>query len=401
MLTTDAFPPLAGVARQAFPAALLHWYDAHRRDLPWRAKPGLTADPYRVWLSEIMLQQTTVKAVIPYFRAFLDRWPTLDALARAPLDDVLAAWAGLGYYARARNLHACAKAVAALGGFPRTEAELRKLPGVGAYTAAAIAAIAYDEPATAVDGNVERVVARLFAVEEPLPRAKPKLKALAATLTPQSRPGDYTQAMMDLGATICSPKSPSCLICPVSRFCKAHALGVAALLPRKSVKAERPLRYGAAFVALRGEGGRTALLLRTRPDKGLLARMAEVPGTPWLDAADGPCDGFAAPFPAEWRRVPGRVAHTFTHFHLELVVFAARTGADEGEGIEGARWVRLDDLPGEALPGVMRKVIAHGLEALGQAPMPPRQAGGTAASSASSVSTVERSARPSTRAGRK
>ena len=233
-----------------FQHALLDWYDAARRDLPWRARPGEKADPYKVWLSEIMLQQTTVKAVIPYFESFMARWPTAEALAAASRDEVLAAWAGLGYYSRARNLFACAQAVAREG-FPASEAALRALPGVGTYTAAAIAAIAFDESATVVDGNVERVIARLFAVEQPLPAAKPAIRKLAAALSPSERPGDYAQGMMDLGATICTPRTPSCLVCPARAFCTAAARGEAERFPVKSQKAERPVRRGDAFVIVR------------------------------------------------------------------------------------------------------------------------------------------------------
>ena len=249
-------PPIQLVPAD-FQHALLNWYDAARRDLPWRARPGEKADPYKVWLSEIMLQQTTVKAVIPYFETFMARWPTAEALAAASRDEVLAAWAGLGYYSRARNLYACAQAVAREG-FPASEAALRALPGVGAYTAAAIAAIAFDEPAAVVDGNVERVIARLFAVEQPLPAAKPAIRKLAAALTPSERPGDYAQAMMDLGATVCTPRSPSCLVCPARAFCTAAARGEAERFPVKSRKAERPVRRGDAFVIVRTAGERSA-----------------------------------------------------------------------------------------------------------------------------------------------
>ena len=261
--------------------ALLAWYDRERRDLPWRTPPGGTADPYRVWLSEIMLQQTTVKAVAPYFAAFLARWPTVEALARAPRADVLSAWAGLGYYSRAHRLHECAGIVAGkLGGrFPEDPHALEQLPGIGPYTAAAIAAIAFGARAMPVDGNVERVVARLFQVETPLPAAKPELRALAETLTPRSRTGDFAQAMMDLGATICTPRRPSCMLCPLARACLAHQEGCAAQLPVRTRRPEKPLRHGVAFVALSERG---QVLLRRRPDKGLLAGMMEVPSTEWM-----------------------------------------------------------------------------------------------------------------------
>lgn len=330
------------------PAALLTWYDRHRRVLPWRAAPGATPDPYRVWLAEIMLQQTTVAAVIPYFERFVARWPTVGALAAAADDDVLAAWAGLGYYARARRLIACARAVAARGGFPETEADLRALPGIGAYTAAAIAAIAFGRPAAVVDGNVQRVMARLFAVAEPLPRAKPILRAHAARLTPDRRPGDYAQAVMDLGATVCVPRTPRCAACPWSAPCRARAEGEPARYPIKTPRAPRTVRHGVAFVLTRPDG---ALLLRRRPPEGLLGGMTEVPSTPWraepwtLDEART-----HAPAACRWRAL-GRVEHTFTHFHLVLEVVAGRSSR-AAEGF----WRQPDELPGEALPSVMRKI---------------------------------------------
>jgi A/G-specific adenine glycosylase len=315
-------PPGHGIDGRAFQTALLEWYDREQREFPWRAAGKTKADPYRVWLSEVMLQQTTTKAVIPYFNEFVRRWPTVNALAAAPLDDVLAAWAGLGYYARARNLHACAVAVAERHGgrFPSSEDELLALPGVGAYTAAAIVAIAFGAKATVVDGNVERVIARLFAVNTPVPEAKPELKQLAATLTPAKRPGDYAQAMMDLGAMVCSPRSPSCLVCPVSAFCSAHEQRIAAELPRRLPKPERPSRRGAAFVAVTDDG---FVLLRQRPDKGLLASMMEVPSSRWTaDDTEGEDVLSDAPVEGLWLRLPGTITHTFTHFHLELDVSA-------------------------------------------------------------------------------
>jgi A/G-specific adenine glycosylase len=266
------------------PTDLLAWYDLHHRKLPWRAPPGQRADPYRVWLSEIMLQQTTVKMVAPYYARFLARWPDLAALAAAPLDDILKNWAGLGYYARARNLHACARVVAERHGgeFPASEAELRALPGIGAYTAAAIAAIAFEAFATPVDGNIERVIARLYAVETPLPAAKPEISRLARALTPPRRAGDFAQAMMDLGATICTPKNPTCALCPWNQCCVAQAQGEAETYPRRVPKREGDLRRGAAFVARRADG---FILMRTRPEKGLLGGMTEVPTTaPCLQA---------------------------------------------------------------------------------------------------------------------
>ncbi|HEX7970237.1 MAG TPA: A/G-specific adenine glycosylase, partial [Stellaceae bacterium] len=228
------------------PARLLDWYDRHRRDLPWRAKPGERPDPYRVWLSEIMLQQTTVATVGAYFGRFMARWPDVSALAEASLDEVLHLWQGLGYYARARNLHACARAVVERcgGRFPETEAELRALPGIGDYTAAAVAAIAFGRAATPVDGNIERVMARLFAHAEPLPDAKSVLRRLAATLTPAERAGDYAQAVMDLGATVCTPKKPKCILCPWREACRGRMQGIAESLPARRAKGEKPLRRG-------------------------------------------------------------------------------------------------------------------------------------------------------------
>ncbi|MDQ2079634.1 A/G-specific adenine glycosylase [Xanthobacteraceae bacterium Astr-EGSB] len=344
---------------QASAADLLAWYDRHRRVLPWRAKAGETADPYRVWLSEIMLQQTTVTAVAPYYARFLERFPDIFALAAAPTEDVLKAWAGLGYYARARNLHACARdVVAAHGGtFPRSEQELAALPGIGPYTAAAIAAIAYDIKATAVDGNVERVVTRLYAVEAELPAAKGEIRAIAAGLTPDLRPGDFAQAMMDLGATICTPQKPACALCPWMEPCVARRRGDADTFPRKAAKKEGRLRGGAAFVAVTTDG---RLLVRTRPDKGLLGGMTEVPGSDWSHDFDASRAREAAPplAKAVWRRVAGTVTHVFTHFPLELVVYATRVPAST-TAPEGMRWIALDAVAGEALPNVMRKVVAH------------------------------------------
>jgi A/G-specific adenine glycosylase len=344
------------------PGALLAWYDRHARVLPWRARRGEKADPYRVWLSEIMLQQTTVKTVAPYYARFLTNWPTVEALATASLDDVLRAWAGLGYYARARNLHACARAVVERhdGVFPAELEALRTLPGIGDYTAAAVAAIAFDAPAVPVDGNVERVVARLFALEGELPAAKPALKKFATSLLPPRRTGDFAQALMDLGATLCSPKRPACALCPWSEVCVARTLGRQETFPRKAPKREGKLRRGAAFVVLRADG---RVLLRTRPDTGLLARMTEVPGSAWTHEFDARHALRSAPrLPgARWQRSPGVVRHVFTHFPLELAVFLAKVPRAT-KAPKAARWVKLADLPGEALPTVMRKVLSHALE---------------------------------------
>ncbi len=352
------------IARDIAPA-LLGWYDRERRQMPWRAELGERADPYRVWLSEIMLQQTTVKTVTPYFEAFVARWPDVRSLADTELEEVLAAWAGLGYYSRARNLHACAKAIVAEHGgrFPKNEAKLLELPGIGPYTAAAIASIAFGERVTPVDGNVERVVSRLFAVREPLPLSKPALRSLAATLTPMTRTGDFAQAMMDLGATVCTPKSPSCLMCPLNSDCTARKLGIEARLPARTPKGERPARFGIAFIALREDG---AVLLRKRPENGLLGGMLEVPSTDWLDMLPSATDAMRiAPAKGDWWKVPSTVRHVFSHFELELVVYRAVVPFDAPLTFWAdqprCRWVPRRDLDSQALPSVMKKVIAHGL----------------------------------------
>jgi len=329
--------------------ALLSWYDRHARDLPWRVAPGSpeTPDPYRVWLSEIMLQQTTVATVKGYFARFLERWPTVGDLAAAPLDDVLHAWQGLGYYARARNLHKCAQAVVRDWGgeFPSDETGLQMLPGIGAYTAAAMAAIAFDRQAVVVDGNVERVMARLHALEEPLPDAKPVLKRLAAVTTPTKRPGDYAQAVMDLGATVCTPRAPACLTCPLASGCAAHAKGMASELPRKAPKKAKPTRRGVVWW-LEDRQGR--VMLRRRPESGLLGGMMEFPGSPWTEALP---DG-EAPVPVRDERAVGAVTHVFTHFRLDLDVRMARTTA----ALDDAVWADPDALDRYALPTVMKKV---------------------------------------------
>jgi A/G-specific adenine glycosylase len=339
---------------------LLAWYDRHRRTLPWRAAPGAAADPYHVWLSEIMLQQTTVATVGPYFAKFLKRWPEVSALAAAELDDVLHAWAGLGYYARARSLHACARHVHGEldDRFPDAEAALRELPGIGAYTAAAIAAIAFGRRAVVVDGNVERVMARLFAVETPLPAAKPTLRAHADSLTPTARPGDYAQAVMDLGATICAPRRPRCTECPWAGICAARRAGVTENLPRRAPKAERPTRHGVAFWIERADG---AVLLRRRPARGLLGAMMEFPSTEWRARKWSAATARKqAPVDAEWTSLPGQVRHGFTHFRLELDVMAGRVDDGDADGV----WCPPDRFGDYALPTLMRKVAAHALTAL-------------------------------------
>ncbi|MDF2097155.1 A/G-specific adenine glycosylase [Aquibaculum arenosum] len=352
-------------APQPDPAALrqrlLQWYDRHARRLPWRALPEEVADPYHVWLSEIMLQQTTVVAAAPYFEAFLARWPRVEELAAAPLDEVLTAWAGLGYYARARNLHKCAQSLVAEHGgrFPQEEAALQALPGIGAYTAAAIAAIAFDRPAAPVDGNWERVIARLFAIETPLPPAKAEIREAAATLVSPQRPGDFAQAMMDLGAILCLPGRPKCLLCPLAEDCAAYALNREKELPARTPKAAKPTRRGIAFWTIDAQG---RLLLRRRPEKGLLGGMMEVPSTEWRGDHWSEAEALPqAPFPADWRALPGQVRHTFTHFHLELEVWAGRieSGASPPPG---SLWAEPDELDKQALPSVMRKVISHALK---------------------------------------
>ncbi|QYK43436.1 MAG: A/G-specific adenine glycosylase [Paracoccaceae bacterium] len=324
--------------------------------MPWRVGPadrlaGLRPDPYRVWLSEVMLQQTTVAAVRDYFRRFTDRWPTVADLAAAEDVAVMAEWAGLGYYARARNLLACARTVARDHGgrFPDTVAGLRGLPGIGPYTAAAIAAIAFDRPATVVDGNVERVIARLHAVETPLPRAKAELTRLAAALTPALRPGDHAQAMMDIGATICTPRRPACAICPLSTWCAARAAGIAADLPRKTPKPAKPVRHGTVWAARRADG---AWLLERRPPRGLLGGMLGFPGSAW-DIRDG--EGGTAPAQAEWKAAPVEVRHTFTHFDLYLTVHVAVVPPD-AQALRGEFMPHGAFGPGD-LPTVMRKVF--------------------------------------------
>lgn len=334
----------SGAAGATVAHDLLTWYDRHARDLPWRMPPGSKTrpDPYRVWLSEIMLQQTTVAAVRGYFARFTARWPDVQALADADESEVMAEWAGLGYYARARNLIACARRVASLGGFPETREALRALPGVGDYTSAAIAAIAFDRPETVVDGNVERVTARLFAVTEPLPGARRRLRELAARLTPTRRPGDFAQATMDLGATICTPRNQACGICPLRPHCAASTQGIAAELPRRQPKTQRPRRKGVVWVLISPQGD---VLVERRPDSGLLGGMLAFPSAGW--------DGTPIDPPADlhWREA-GIVTHVFTHFSLELTVLTATAEANPRRGT----WVRADAFAPGALPGLFRKV---------------------------------------------
>jgi A/G-specific adenine glycosylase len=343
------------------PRALLTWYDRHRRRLPWRALPGGAADPYAVWLSEIMLQQTTVAAVKSYYEKFLTLWPTVQDLANAPVADVMTAWAGLGYYARARNLHKCAGVVAADHGgiFPETEDALRALPGVGPYTAAAVAAIAFDRHAVVVDGNVERVMARLFAVTDPLPHSKAQLREHAARLTPAQRSGDYAQGVMDLGATVCTPKSPSCVICPWNDACEGRKLGIAETLPRKVKKQETPLRRGVAYWMVRADG---AVALRRRAPKGLLGGMMEVPGSAWTKKNPLPD---VPPLKAKWQVLPGKVVHVFTHFRLELDVWAADLSPLQAKKLgPEIIWTPLARVGEAGLPSVMAKVASHAIKAV-------------------------------------
>jgi len=335
----------------------LAWYDVHRRDLPWRARRGQTADAYHVWLSEIMLQQTTVQTVGAYYVKFLKAWPTVRDLADAQLDDVLTAWAGLGYYARARNLHRTAKIVAGdFGGrFPDTAEALRKLPGIGGYTSGAIAAIAFDRREAAIDANAERVLARVFAVKAPMPKAKERLRELGQALVPQKRAGDFAQALMDLGSSICTPKRPACARCPWSGDCEARRLGIQEELPVKAARIARPLKRGVAFVARDAAG---AVLLAKRPEKGLLGGMMQPPLGPW--SAEFPSKKEAmlqAPFRAGWKKRAGVVRHGFTHFELEIEVYAAECEAISPPVNGAGQWVR--DPSTVALPTVMKKILRH------------------------------------------
>jgi len=342
--------------RKTLAALLLYWYDRHRRDLPWRAGPKEKPDPYRVWLSEMMLQQTTVAVVVPYFNAFVRRWPTLGALARAREEGVLAQWAGLGYYRRAHALFEAAKVVLKDHGgcFPREERALLELPGVGPYTAAAIRAIAFDLPANVVDGNVERVMARVFAVTLSLPQAKKKLKEMAALCLPDSRHGDYAQALMDLGAGVCTPRAPRCPLCPWRGFCAAYAKGTQTQIPRRGPKAKKPEKRAFAFV-LFDAGGR--IFLEKRTEKGLLAGMTGVPVSPFNGAgvlSFRKALAFAPPARG-WKVVPAFVHHTFTHFRLELAV--AVSDKPLAGCCRDGRWVARGRLSGQALPSVMKKVL--------------------------------------------
>lgn len=336
---------------------LLDWYDREGRSLPWRIRPedrvrGAQADPYAVWLSEIMLQQTTVPHATPYWLRFLELWPQVEDLAEAPRDRVMKEWAGLGYYARARNLHACAQAIAGqhAGQFPDTLDELKALPGIGDYTANAIRAAAFDKPASVVDGNVERVISRVYRLSTPLPKAKPEIKRIAARHADPDRPGDYAQAIMDLGAVICMPRNPVCDRCPWQDRCSGRAKGDAVRYPLKQAKAPKPVRRGIAWLVRRDD----CIWLRRRPDEGLLGGMAEIPSTDWLDSAP---DSNTAPFDADWRH-EGEVKHVFTHFELRMDVRAAEAGPDWQP--ESGYWQSVDRLEDEALPSLMLKILKRG-----------------------------------------
>lgn len=348
--------PVMNEAQAGIADALLRWYDRSRRDLPWRAAPGVEPDPYRVWLSEIMLQQTTVAAVAPRFQRFLEKWPTVDALAAAADEDVMAEWAGLGYYARARNLLKCARVVSEShnGRFPAEEKALAALPGVGPYTAAAVAAIAFGLPATPVDGNIERVTARLFRIETPLPAAKPEIKERASALTPHDRPGDFAQAMMDLGATICLPRRPRCLACPLAALCDARAAGVEADLPKKAPKKEKPLRLGEIHWLERDDG---QVLLRRRRARGLLGGMAELPSYGWSDD-DAPAA--VRTMAADWTLHPQPIAHVFTHFRLELSLRLGYAALDAPTP-DGCFWTPVDRLDEAGLPSLIAKAARAAL----------------------------------------
>ncbi len=339
-------------------ARTLRWWDGARRALPWRAEAGESADPYRVWLSEILLQQTTTQAASPYFQTFVERWPTVEALAAAPLEAVIGAFAGLGYYSRARNLHACARTIAKAGGrFPDDETSLRALPGVGAYTAAAIAAIAFDRQAAPVDGNIARIIARLVALETPIAEARSAIAAVARTLAPPARAGDFAQALMDLGATVCRPLRPACRDCPLKFDCAAFAAGAPEAYPVRRPSKAKPQRAGAVFFAHRADG---AFLARRRPPRGLLASTLELPGTAWTSEGPGEDWTESAPCGARFRRLPGTVSQAFTHFALTLTVHAAPYEGDPpGDGF----WVARDAVGGAGFSNVMRKAVAHALEA--------------------------------------
>lgn len=339
--------------------SVLNWYDLNHRELPWRISPsdalaGIQPDPYHIWLSEVMLQQTTVQSVTPYFHKFLALWPNVTALAHAPNDDIMAAWAGLGYYSRARNLHKCAKIIASdYGGhFPQTKAALLQLPGIGDYTASAIASIAFGQSETVIDGNIERVTARLGAIDTPLPLGKKEIAALAKHNTPAKRAGDYAQALMDIGSSICTPRNPKCLLCPLSPFCKARDKGIQEALPIKAKKTKKPERIGAAYIIQRPSDG--AIWLEKRPDHGLLGGMAQTPTTDWSSNHDGDASINAAPIQADWQD-KGSVSHVFTHFRLTLSVYYCTEDNVQRDGW----WSREPSQ--EALPTLFAKALTRAL----------------------------------------
>ncbi|MAZ02934.1 MAG: A/G-specific adenine glycosylase [Sneathiella sp.] len=354
-------------SRKSFSAAILDWYGSHARRLPWRSLPGEQPDPYHVWLSEIMLQQTTVATVGPYFRKFLESWPSITDMAEAPLDDILTAWAGLGYYARARNLHKCAIAVAREhnGVFPDNMAGLRALPGIGPYTAAAISAIAFGKAETVVDGNIERIISRLYRIRTSLPAAKKEITEFAAKLTPIEQPGDYAQALMDIGAGICLPRNPNCSVCPVSFYCAAFAAGDMENYPVKAPKKIKPTRRAVIFWLQRPDGH---VLMRRRAEKGMLGGMMEFPSTDWADEAletKAAVEHLLQGQPSNLLNdisVRKQVRHTFTHFHLELQPVAAQLTSPEKLELDGAVWIDPDEFGSYALPTLMTKVVKAVLE---------------------------------------
>jgi A/G-specific adenine glycosylase len=342
--------------RKAIVARTLQWWDRNRRALAWRAELGETPVPYRVWLSEVLLQQTTARAATPYYQAFIAKWPRVEDLAAAPVEAVMSAFAGLGYYSRARNLHAGAKEIARRGGrFPSEEAELRALPGVGPYTAAAVAAIAFGRQTAPVDGNIARVLARLLALEEPIARARGEIAAAARALAPSHRAGDFAQALMDIGATLCRPRNPNCGHCPLAQDCAAFQAGAPEAYPRRAAAKKRPHRQGAVFFARRSDG---AFLARRRPPYGLLASTIELPGTPWSNKGPGGGLAEAPPIVARWRRLPGEVEQVFTHFALRLTVYAAEF---DGGAPAGCFWVNPDAVGAAGFSSMMRKAVEHAL----------------------------------------
>ncbi len=353
-MNVNVSPPGLEAKKNAIVERTLRWWDRDRRELPWRAGPEETPDPYRVWLSEVLLQQTTAQAAAPYFQTFIDKWPTVEDLAAASTEAVIGAFAGLGYYSRARNLHACAKEIARRGGrFPDREADLRALPGVGEYTAAAIAAIAFGRQAAPVDGAIARILARLLALDRPVVQAKAEIRAAALALAPSRRAGDFAQALMDIGATICRPRNPQCAACPLGEDCAARRSGVPEAFPRRPAGKSKPSRAGAAFFAHRTDG---AFLARRRPPLGLLASTVELPGTAWT--SEGPGEGWRSDVPvaARWRRLLGAVDQTFTHFTLRLTLFVA---SFDGEAPAGHFWVAPDAVAEAGLSNVMRKAVLH------------------------------------------